>query len=101
MNAQQQTAILQAAIQHYGHNHQLLKCCEESGELVQALVKFIANPTEQTRHNLLDECADMNVTLRQVEIMCPYIAANIAGRVEHKLDRLADMIAEEKCNGNG
>lgn len=99
MNRQQQDAILQSAIQHYGHNHQLLKCCEEAGELVQALVRFIANQTEATRLNLLDECADTLIMLRQVELMCPYIAANIAGRVEHKLDRLADMVAGEKANG--
>lgn len=99
MNQQQRDSIMLSAIQHYGHDHQLLKCCEEAGELIQAMVKFIANQNEQTRLNLLDECADMAVTLRQVELMSPYIAANIAGRIEHKLDRLADMIAEDKCNG--
>lgn len=98
MNQQQRDSILQAAISHYGAQHQLLKCAEEAGELIQALVKFIANQTEATRHNLLDECADMRITLRQVEMMCPYIAANIDGRVEYKLDRLADMVAGEKCN---
>ena len=101
MNAQQQTAILQAAIQHYGAERQIMKCFEEVGEFVQALAKYVADPTEQNFLNLLDEYADLKIVTPQLEIIFPSIAANIAGRVEHKLDRLADMIAEDKCNGNG
>lgn len=100
MNQQQQDGILHVAIQHYGHEVQLLRCCEEAGELVRAVSRFIACRDEVTRFNLLDECADMRIMLRQIEIMCPSVAENIAGRIEYKLDRLADRVAEEKCNGN-
>lgn len=99
MNRQQQDAILQSAIQHYGHNHQLLKCAEEACEFARAIVRFIANPCEETIFDLIDEGADAKVSIDTVGTIVPRFKANIAGRVEHKLDRLADMVAGEKANG--
>jgi len=99
MNQQQRDSILQAAISHYGEQHQLLKCAEEACEFARAIVRFVANPCEETIFDLIDEGADMEVSSVTVGIIVPKFKANIKGRVEYKIDRLADMVAVEKCNG--
>ena len=98
MNTKQRESIMLRAIQRFGVNGQMMKAAEEAGELVQAIVKHLLAPSAETRLALLDECADAAIMLEQIKLMSPYVAANLDGRIEHKLERLDEltMHAEER-----
>lgn len=53
--------------EHYGINNQMLKLIEESGELIQAIIKkIICEPTEEINNHLIEELADTTLVLDQV-----------------------------------
>lgn len=79
--------ILEAAINHYGAEHQKAKAIEELCELARALAR-------EDAENITEEMADVRVMLDQLEII--YDNHNSVVAMEYKkLQRLrARMIAE-------
>ena len=97
MKKNQREATLLAAIQRYGIPVQMAKCVEECGELSAAIALYLADPDETTRFGLLDEVADVQIMLWQMRLMSMYIDVNLEDRIEMKLDRLLDRMAQETC----
>lgn len=60
---------LQKIIDHYGEEHQIRKLMEECGELIQAVNKWYDERTEDARRNLIEEMADVELTVLQVRKM--------------------------------
>lgn len=53
--------------EHYGTKHQLLKLIEESGELIQAIIKkIIYEPSFEIDNHLIEEIADTGFVLDQI-----------------------------------
>lgn len=97
MKKNQREATMLAAIQRYGIPRQMVKCVEECGELSTAIAHHLAAPDEATRLGLLDEVADVQIMLWQMRLMSTYIDVNLEDRIEMKLDRLLDRMAQETC----
>ena len=57
------TAILMAAIRHYGRGNQRFKAMEELAELIRALARC------DDRENISEEMADVRIMLDQLEII--------------------------------
>ena len=97
MKKNQREATMLAAIQRYGIPRQMAKVVEECGELAAAVALNLADPDDATRLGLLDECADVQIMLWQMRLMSTYIDVNLEDRIEMKLDRLLDRMAQEDC----
>ena len=72
----EQEAILKRAIAHYGIDNQLTKTIEELSELTKEICKlkiagkdFNGADLIQARQNLLEEKADVYITLRYLDMM--------------------------------
>ena len=86
--------LVAEAIELYDHRDQLLKTCEECGELIQAIVKYllVTSPNfhpntgdydpEECRKNILIESIQVELMLDQVEAILP-------GAEEWRLRRLS------------
>ena len=62
--------IYKQAVEHFGENHQMLKCAEECSELAQALIKRVLNPKCLDAHNnVYQELADMEIMIEQMKII--------------------------------
>jgi NTP pyrophosphatase (non-canonical NTP hydrolase) len=73
---QHSDAIVYTALEHYGVQHQIVKCMEECGELIQALARNMCG--EHYAENVAEELADVEIMLMQMRIAF--------GR--HKVDRI-------------
>ncbi|MBO5172070.1 MAG: hypothetical protein J6B83_03335 [Bacteroidaceae bacterium] len=60
-------AICYTALEHYGVYHQMAKCMEECGELIQALARKLGG--EETIENVVEELADVEIMLMQMRIV--------------------------------
>lgn len=77
---------LRAAIKKWGKQSQLNMFHEEIGELLQAVNKFNRKHDFETRDNLLEEIADVEIMLAQLKII---IGGNPnAGIHVHKREKL-------------
>lgn len=84
-------------IDHYGAEHQLVKLCEECGELVQQAVKCYDSGSPYTA-DFVEELADVRVMLLQFEAVLgqsAYWADLYTGTVQAKLDRQIKRIESE------
>lgn len=59
-------AICYIALEHYGVHHQIVKCMEECGELIQALARKLSG--EHNEDNVAEELADVEIMLMQMRI---------------------------------
>lgn len=58
--------ICYTALEHYGAHHQMMKCMEECGELIQALARNMCG--EHCAENVVEELADVEIMLMQMRI---------------------------------
>lgn len=56
----------EAALEYYGVHHQIVKCMEECGELIQALARNLSG--EHNEENVAEELADVEIMLMQMRI---------------------------------
>ena len=87
--------ILAAAIERYGDGAQLVKCCEELGELQAAICKLFDKSTgfEPDTEHVVEEIADVEIMIEQVRMILdvdPELEARWRGR---KLRRLKARLA--------
>ena len=63
--------ILAAAIERYGEGAQLVKCCEELGELTQAICKMFDKSTgvQPDAEAVVEEIADVEIMIEQVRMI--------------------------------
>lgn len=75
------------AYEHYGHKHQMLKCVEEMSELTKELIKDL-NGKLYNRCNILEEYADLMITLEYVKYAYKLTDDEITFYRQRKLERL-------------
>jgi hypothetical protein len=85
--------ILADAISTYGYHAQVRMAVEELSELIKALCKHERKPCEMTRQAILEELADVQIMLWQMEmVFCS--DDELGNQIEFKIKRL-----EKKLNG--
>ena len=82
--------------ENYGETNQLHKLTEEAGEIIQATMKYILNPTEETSKSLAEEIADIEIMITQIKMAVGESLIN--EYIQQKLDRQLKRIANEQKN---
>ena len=85
-----EAGILIDAISTYGERSQEDMLIEEMSELTKALIKHRRYGTEETRADILEEIADVEITLMQLILMYE----NPVEIISAKLERLKQRVAE-------
>ena len=81
--------ILLKAINTFGERRQVIKACEELGELQTALCKF----TLDNKHNVEEEIADVEIMIMQLRLMAHLFDISEIERIkEEKLKRLEGVV---------
>jgi len=86
-------SVLKAAIKVWGSESQIDMLHEEIGELLQAVNKNKRKSSHETRDNLLEEIADVEIMLEQLKLIIggnPH--AGIYAHKQNKLERLKERI---------
>ena len=87
---------LATIIEHYGVNKQALQLCEECGELIQAVSKYIrheGHPYE--RDALVEEIVDVIVVAGQFLMKFGITDETILEKMQVKISRQLDRIVKE------
>ena len=85
-------AICHTALEHYGMYHQIVKCMEECGELIQALARHLGG--EHNEENVVEELADVEIMLMQMRAV--FGRQNAHRMMVQKLARLKMRMEEEE-----
>lgn len=89
ISKEKQTEICKKAINTFGERRQVIKVCEELGELQTALCKF----TLDNKHNVEEEMADVEIMLSQLRLMTHLFDISEIERIkEKKLKRLEGVV---------
>lgn len=78
---------------YYGKDSQTLMAIEEMSELTKEICKYSRGKT--TRERLVDEIADVEIMVKQLEILFD-IASDVDRRVDYKLERQLRRIEQER-----
>lgn len=99
MDAKTQADIIAAAVEHYGHIHQMLKTVEETGELQRAIARVMTEALEHPDadelpegvvENLIEEVADVWIMEKQLTYI---LGVDLVTEAEdRKLRRLAERM---------
>lgn len=97
MDAKTQADIIAAAVEHYGHIHQMMKTVEETGELQRAIARLIEYNLEtkdpeppELIENLIEETADVWIMVKQMTLI---LGVDLVTEAEdRKLHRLAERM---------
>lgn len=87
-----ETEILIDALDTYGVKSQEDMLIEEMSELTKALMKHRRYNTDETQADILEEIADVEITLMQLVL----VYGNPVEIVEAKLERLKQRVAQTK-----
>ena len=84
--------ILERAIKNNGEGEQLVKLLEEMNELGQVVCKFLATGDEKEIENIIEETADVTITLNELDLIVseyrPTFMKEVRKMIDYKLDRL-------------
>lgn len=84
-----QEVICNKAIRTFGERRQVIKACEELGELQTALCKF----TLDNKHNVEEEIADVEIMIMQLRLMTHLFDVSQIEKIkEEKLKRLEGVV---------
>lgn len=92
MKTENETQIMQLAIDTWGKRAQFEMAQEEATELALAVRKFIRVDTEQNYKNLASEIADVEIMIKQIKFMLPNIEKVIEEQKVFKITRLKDRL---------
>lgn len=81
--------------EHYGKERQLVKTMEELAELIQAIAKYHLKPTEENKAAIIEEIADVNIMMIQLDILLQLDEKLIADTIDAKIDRQIARIEHE------
>ncbi len=82
---------LEAAIEKFGKERQMLKAIEEMSELQKELCKYLSYPVSQPiPETIIDEIADVYIMILQMKIIAG--AHAVENRMQFKLNRLEKRI---------
>lgn len=88
--------VYREAIAHYGKRHQMHMAIEEMSELTKEICK--TERGENNRAQIIEELADVYITLEQLEIIFDIDLAELKKVQEMKLKRLEERIHNEWKN---
>ena len=97
MDTKTQADIITAAVEKYGHIHQMMKAMEEMGELERAIARMIEHNLEtkdpeppELIENLIEETADVWIMVKQLTFI---LGVDLVTEAEaQKLRRLAERM---------
>lgn len=85
-----------AIMQHYGAQHQLVKLCEECGELIQQAAKCADKETDYNE-DMIEEMADVTIMIMQFMSILPRVDYALFRQIiREKLDRQIERIESEE-----
>ena len=85
-----------AIMQHYGAKHQLVKLCEECGELIQQAAKC-ADKEMDYNEDMIEEMADVTIMIMQFMSILPRVDYALFRQIiRDKLDRQLERIESEE-----
>ena len=85
-----------AIIQYYGAKHQLVKLCEECGELIQQAAKCADKETDYNE-DMIEEMADVTIMIMQFMSILPQVDYALFRQIiREKLDRQIERIKNEE-----
>ena len=96
ISASDRVKIYEQTIKKFSKPIQILKACEELGELIRAISRMGIQPTISVRRNLIDELVDVQIMLEQVMLMFEINQDEYLKQYNFKLQRLKDFIGYEK-----
>lgn len=85
---------LEKALETYGKDMQLNVAIEELSELIKEICK--SKRGADNRDNIIEEMADCQIMISQIQIIFDIGANEIADKVIEKLDRLEKRLAESE-----
>lgn len=80
---------------HYGKDNQLIQAMEEASELITAISHY-RRRRDGSRHELLEEMADMEIMIRQLQILTGTDAGEMEVLMRGKLRRQIGRIRRER-----
>lgn len=81
-----------AIIEYYGARHQLMKLCEECGELIQQAAKC-ADKEMDYNEDMIEEMADVTIMIMQFMSILPQVDYALFRQIiREKLDRQIERI---------
>lgn len=95
MNKHEQAKSLHTIISTYGVNPQVDMAIEECSELTKALLKFRRKPTSATRHDIIDELADVQIMLNQMKIIFD-CTGEVENMIDYKINRQLERIEKHE-----
>ena len=85
-----------AIIEYYGAKHQLVKLCEECGELIQQAAKCADKETDYNE-DMIEEMADVTIMIMQFMSILPQVDYALFRQIiREKLDRQIERIESEE-----
>ena len=92
-----ETKIMQRALDQWGLNAQVGQAVEECAELIVALQKYInRTPLQENTDNILDEIADVEMMLAQMRLILGISDEALRNRIEYKFERLCRYLANDE-----
>lgn len=85
---------LKAAINFYGDDSQIDMAIEEMAELTKAICKYRRYHTEESRVNIIEECADVLITALQMRLI--FGSDDVDKMFTEKLCRLQERIKSDE-----
>lgn len=83
-------------MEHYGARHQLMKLCEECGELIQQAAKCTDKETDYNE-DMIEEMADVTIMIMQFMSILPQVDYALFRQIiREKLDRQIERIESEE-----
>lgn len=83
-------------IEYYGAKHQLMKLCEECGELIQQAAKCADKETDYNE-DMIEEMADVTIMIMQFMSILPRVDYALFRQIiREKLDRQIERIESEE-----
>lgn len=86
--------IYESILNKYGMEHQTRKAMEEMSELIQALNKMIDLPTESHRQAVIEEMADVEITIEQMRIGWKISRSELSDARIRKINRMRKHLQE-------
>lgn len=92
------TGIIERIIAHYGWRHQMMKCMEECAELIQSINKYLDDPNDKRRSQVIEEMADVEFMLEQIKYMLAVTPKEITDVKAVKMYRVMTEIVDGESN---
>lgn len=81
------------------YEENVMKLCEEAGELIQAVVKDCLNQTPKNRQNVIEELVDVEICMQVIILELKITDAELTDMRHWKMERNLQRAARSKQDG--